>query len=291
MFKTTRNLMKLKIKITPKTPLLVSSGKTFDVTRPDMEFFRLDTPWGETIYIPGSSIKGVLRAGLEAVLGENKKFSEYKCCTSEKMCHEIKTKNMRTNKVPFQEHCPVCRIFGSGDLASRLEISDVFPYDADDEPEAKEKKIKETNKMMSSRTGIQIDRKTGKTKGGALFEYEIFSGGELFGEFSFTNYELHQPGLLFTLFALANEGFLRFGHSKSRGLGVLNFNVESITILQMGTLKGNIIKGHSGTNSIDKEFDVDQNLLYSTFYFDKPEEVSYILNQLKARVDEFLEEG
>ena len=291
MFKTIRNLMKLKIKITPQTPLLVSSGKTFDVTRPDMEFFRLNTPWGETIYIPGSSIKGVLRAGLEAVLGENKKFSEYKCCTSEKMCHKIKTKNMRTNKVPYQEHCPVCRIFGSGDLASRLEISDVFPYGMDDKPEAKEKKILETGKMMSSRTGIQIDRKTGKTKGGALFEYEIFSGGELFGEFSFTNYELHQPGLLFTLFALAGEGFLRFGHSKSRGLGVLKFDPVSIKILQMGPLKGDRIKGHSGNHIIGKSFDIQTNPLYSTFYFDKPEEISYILNQLKTKVDEFLEEG
>jgi CRISPR/Cas system CSM-associated protein Csm3 (group 7 of RAMP superfamily) len=42
MFKTTHNMMKLKVKITPKTPLLVASGKTMDVTRPDIEFIRIN---------------------------------------------------------------------------------------------------------------------------------------------------------------------------------------------------------------------------------------------------------
>jgi CRISPR/Cas system CSM-associated protein Csm3 (group 7 of RAMP superfamily) len=137
MFKSTINMMKLKIKITPRTPLLVASGKTFDVTSPDIQFVRIKTAYGETVYIPGSSLKGVLRGGMEALLGENDKWKTNICCTSEKLCHIIhKDKNSR-DKVPYRMHCPVCRMFGSGDLASRLEISDVFPYDFEDTEEIK----------------------------------------------------------------------------------------------------------------------------------------------------------
>jgi CRISPR-associated RAMP protein (TIGR02581 family) len=296
-------MMKLKVKITPQTPLLVASGKTFDVTRPDMEFVRVRTKEGDTVYVPGSSIKGVLRAGLEAILGEsNTKI----CSASEKMCHEKQKKDPDTKKVPYRMHCPVCRMFGSGDLASRLDISDVFPFDLDDSNEDKKAKMENMEQMTTSRTGIKIDRKTGKTKGGALFEYEILGGGELFGEFTFTNYELYQPGLLFTLFSLSNEGFLRYGHSKSRGLGVLNFEVESMKILQVGNLNGKTIKGvgilHNlnekyskygfymkDNDYIDKEFPIEDNILYSTFSFADRETIDDVMNQLKNKIKTFLE--
>jgi CRISPR-associated RAMP protein (TIGR02581 family) len=304
MFKTAHNMMKLKVKITPQTPLLVASGKTFDVTRPDMEFIRVKTKEGETVYVPGSSIKGVLRAGMEAILGEsNKKI----CSASEKMCHELhQDKRDSRKKVPYKFHCPVCRMFGSGDLASRLEISDVFPFDLDDSNEDKKTKMENMEQMITSRTGIKIDRKTGKTKGGALFEYEILGGGELFGEFIFTNYELYQPGLLFTLFSLSNEGFLRYGHSKSRGLGVLNFEVESMKILQVGKLKGKTIKGvgvlhdlnekyskydfyMKENDFIEKEFPIEDNILYSIFSFIDREIIDDVMTQLKNKIKTFLE--
>ena len=305
MFKTAHNMMKLKVKITPQTPVLVASGKTFDVTHPDIEFIRVNTQEGETIYIPGSSIKGVLRAGMEAVLGENEKFAGKICITSEKMCHDLhKTKKDTRNKVPYKFHCPVCRLFGSGDLASRLEISDIFPFDLEAPPEEKRERIESINQMITSRTGIQIDRKTGKTKGGALFSYEILGGGELFGEFTFTNYELYQPGLLFTLFGLSNEGFLRYGHSKSRGLGVLNFTVESMKILQLGQLKGKSIKGigviekysgydfyMKGSDKIDKDFNdyYENQFLYSTLTFANKEIINEVTGLFKSKISTFLE--
>jgi CRISPR-associated RAMP protein (TIGR02581 family) len=306
MFKTAHNMMKLKVKITPQTPLLVASGKTFDVTHPDIEFIRVNTKEGETVYVPGSSIKGVLRAGLEAILGENETLSDKICSTSEKMCHDLHKEDDKTKKVPYRLHCPVCRMFGSGDLASRLEISDIFPFDLEDSPEKKKEQIEAIQKMITTRTGIQIDRKTGKTKGGALFNYEILGGGELFGEFTFTNYELYQPGLLFTLFGLSNEGFLRYGHSKSRGLGVLNFTVESMKILQLGQLKGSTIKGvgiietysdydfyMKGNDKIDKAFDDyhEDNILYSTLAFADRQVIDEVTALFKSKINTFLEQG
>ncbi len=306
MFRKTYNLMKLKVKMVPLTPLLVASGKTFDVTQPDIQFIRVNTGQGETVYVPGSPIKGVLRAGMEGLLEETDSNKNKICITSEKMCHD-KTENKnkkQDKKLPYGDHCPVCRTFGSGDMASRLEISDAFPFEPEDDPETKEKRIETIKSLVTSRSGIRIDRKTGKTKGGALFEYEILGGGELFGEFTFTNYQLYQPGMLFTLFDLARDGFLRFGHSKSRGLGVLRFNVEYIKILQVGPLKGDTIKGvgmlpgdrfetyrffNKDSDSITQSFPCQTNALYTTFTFSGKEAVEELGNRFKACAEAFME--
>ena len=306
MFKATLNMMKLNVKITPQTPLLVASGKTFDITSPDIQFIRMNTPYGETIYIPGSSIKGVLRGGLEAVLRENEKWKAAICCTSEKLCHILhRSRKDYRNKLPYKHHCPVCRMFGSGDLASHLEISDVFPFDFDDTDEKKKEKIAALQDMLSSRTGIKIDRKTGKTSPRALFEYEILGGGELFGEFTFTNYQLYQPGLLFMLFDLSNQGFLRYGHSKSRGLGVLNFTIQSMKILQMGQKRAKTLKGIAGlfqpgkedndygfymkdNDTIDKEFPCRDNIVYNMFHFTHTRDIVEITGLFREKVEKFL---
>lgn len=294
-------MMKLKVKITPKTPLLVASGKTMDVTRPDIEFIRINTPGGETVYIPGSSLKGVLRAGMEALLAEQDKLTPAVCSTSEKMCHELyksKEKKDKRIKLSYKEHCPVCRLFGSGDMAARLEIADVFPYHLEDSPTDKKTKIEKMKGLMSARSGIKIDRKTGKTKGGALFQYEILGGGELFGEFTFTNFQLYQPGLLFTLFGLSAEGFLRYGHSKSRGLGVLDFSVESIKIIQTGNSEDKTIKGIGTVEkyrdygfyaaaddkmTIDEDMNYENQFLYSTFTINNKETINKVIGQFKAK--------
>jgi CRISPR-associated protein Csm3 len=306
MFKTTHNMMKLKVKITPKTPLLVASGKTMDVTRPDIEFIRINTPGGETVYIPGSSIKGVLRAGMEALLAEQDKLTPAVCSASEKMCHELyksKEKKEKRIKLSYKEHCPVCRLFGSGDMAARLEIADVFPYYPEDSPTDKKTKIEKMKGLMSARSGIKIDRKTGKTEHKALFQYEILGGGELFGEFTFTNFQLYQPGLLFTLFDLSTEGFLRYGHSKSRGLGVLDFSVESIKIIQTGKAEDNTIKeigvvekyrdygfyaGADDKMTIDGDMGYENQFLYSTFTIDNKETIGKVIRQFKEKAQSLL---
>jgi len=303
-------MMKIKVRIQPQTPILVASGKSFDPTRPDIQFISINTQHGDTVYIPGSSIKGVLRGGAEALLGENQKSNRKICITSGTMCHEDKNKakETETKKLTYAGHCPICRLFGSGDLASRLVITDIFPFDLEDAGELKVKKIKEIKRYLSSRPGIQIDRKTGKTRGGALFEYEVLAGGELFGEITLTNYELYQPGLLFTLIALSNEGFLRYGHSKSRGLGVLKFDLVSVKTLQFGSLKGKQLKGIGLLNGkggahgdsgfylknqdiIEQEYDTVTNPLFSTFEFSTPATTKEIMKAMTAKFHTFLEEG
>ncbi len=300
MFKTTHNMMKCIVRITPRTPLLVAAGKTMDVTRPDIEFIRINTAQGETVYVPGSSLKGVLRGGMEALLTERENLEPPVCLTSETMCHDNKAHKEKkvNNKLPYKHHCAVCRLFGSGDMAARLEISDVFPYKLDDPADDKRDKIQKIKGLMSTRSGIKIDRKTGKTKPGALFQYEILGGGQLFAEFTFTNYELHQPGLLFSLLDLSAQGFLRYGHSKSRGLGVLDFHVDSVTVIQTGktdpkTLKGigtvkkykdrGLYAGAEDVIALEGDVDVQDQVLYSVFNISHKAALQSLINQLKTK--------
>jgi CRISPR/Cas system CSM-associated protein Csm3 (group 7 of RAMP superfamily) len=68
MFKEARNLAKLTLSLAPDGAFLIKSREGLDPTRPDMEFVRLNTPYGDALYVPGSTLKGVVRFATEALL-------------------------------------------------------------------------------------------------------------------------------------------------------------------------------------------------------------------------------
>src|SRR5204862_7823670 len=56
----------LSLSLTPDGPILIKAGEgEADPTRPDMSFVRTIRGGEETVYLPGSSLKGVLRAHCE----------------------------------------------------------------------------------------------------------------------------------------------------------------------------------------------------------------------------------
>lgn len=91
-------------------------------------------------YIPGSSIKGKMRSLLEITLGKTE------VCN----CGE----------------CQICKLFGSlnANTPTRLIFRDGFLT------EESKKLLEKTD--LEEKPGVQIDRKTGRTKGGALFTLE-----------------------------------------------------------------------------------------------------------------------
>jgi len=70
MHKTRFNTLSLAYTITPKSPLLIKSGGlASDPSLPDMQFVRtFIVGKGETLYLPGTSLKGVFRGYVERVL-------------------------------------------------------------------------------------------------------------------------------------------------------------------------------------------------------------------------------
>ena len=77
MHKRRFNEMTLRLTIRPRGPMLIKSGQEAgaDPTLLDMNFVRAQHPagGGQTVYLPGSSLKGVMRAYAEKIartLGE-----------------------------------------------------------------------------------------------------------------------------------------------------------------------------------------------------------------------------
>ena len=69
MFSRQLNQIRIDLSLTPRAPLLIRSGrKGADPTRPELECVR--TEWGgvKSVYIPGSSLKGVMRSHAERLL-------------------------------------------------------------------------------------------------------------------------------------------------------------------------------------------------------------------------------
>jgi len=62
----------LDLSLKPHTPLLIKSGQPteIDPTLPDMQFVRTRRPdtGEEVIYIPGSSLRGVVRSDVEQLV-------------------------------------------------------------------------------------------------------------------------------------------------------------------------------------------------------------------------------
>jgi len=261
MYKTLYNKAIISYKLSPETALLIKSQETMDPTLPDMSFVRMPTTWGETIYIPGSSIKGVFRATSEAIL---KTFGKEVCNSVEpkENCANIKKeKNTEKNtekKLYYKLYCPGCRTYGSTEMAGRVCFSDLYPWEKNDDVEKRKQKVLHLLEYTSIRPGVSIDRKKGNVKAGP-FEMEILTGGELFGSITFTNYQLWQVGMILKVIEMANDGLVKFGYAKSRGPGRVKIDITGMEFLQTGPLLDKSLSGTGEIENLRKEYGLVDN--------------------------------
>jgi CRISPR-associated RAMP protein (TIGR02581 family) len=232
MFKVLYNQIRIDICIKPVTPILIKTGReAFDPTRPDNEFVKTATSFGEVPYLPGSSLKGIIRSHAERIL-RTLNLEKSECdITRDNSCVEKKG----DNKVPYKENCFACRTFGSTKLASRIRLTDAYPWRVGDDPEAMKKAAKDI--ITEPRTGNKIDRRKGIAAGGALFTSEVVTSGNFYSEITLRNYQLWQIALLSLVLRDINAGHQRIGASKSRGLGKVSINITDFDIYQFGCLR------------------------------------------------------
>lgn len=167
--------------------------------------------------IPGSSIKGVTRSFFESVLRsiDDKSacnvLDESECCT-EKTYVKKEIKGLKNNgsheelaKYVYKESCEVCRLFGGREFAGKLMFKDSFLIG---------------DVKLEHRDGVGIDRRTGSTKQGAKYDYEIVSQGS---EFEFyllcDNLDEKQEKYLDFIINCLENGNLSVGGKTTRGLG------------------------------------------------------------------------
>jgi len=221
MFKQLVNELRLKWTIAPQGPLLIKSGKESgaDPTLLDMNFVRIHhSELGETVYLPGSSLKGTLRSYCEKIartVAAEHPEGKVQCCDpldGKAACDQKKAVVSARKKgdgvTIYRELCSICRMFGHTVQAGHLRVSDAYP------PETL---LDETNDT-EQRDGVAIDRRTGSVAVGP-FTLEIVTRGAFEGELCLRNFQLWQVGLLALALRDLSQGRVPIGFAKSRGLG------------------------------------------------------------------------
>jgi CRISPR-associated protein Csm3 len=215
MHKTRYNAIQLRIQLTPRGPLLIKSGGlSANPSLPDMQFVRTyRAGMGETLYIPGSSLKGVIRGFVEKALRTigNRQSWQWACPTfpdDDESCAK-RLENEKQSWVVYKKSCGACRLFGHTRLRGRLAFTDLFPVD---------------QVATETRYGVAISRLSHAVAQGP-FEMEVAVAGTFKGNLVLENYELWQLGVLATALEAMNHGLVKVGFGKNRGFGEVQARV------------------------------------------------------------------
>lgn len=234
MYSKLISVFNFHVKLNPKTGLLVSAGsESIDPTLPDISFMRTNINGLNVPFIPGSSIKGPIRAFCESFLrGFAEKGNEDKYASdllrnplNKEESNGNPAENKNNKQDLYRNSSLIYRTFGGTTMASVVRFSDFYPVE--DPHKVNEETLKELERLIIPRTGISINRATGKVEEAALFEYES-AFFPFYGTILLKNPEKWQIGLLFYAFDAVNTGLIRFGRSKSRGLGWVELKIQKV---------------------------------------------------------------
>jgi len=226
MHKRLVNHCTIDFTLIPDGPILIKSGREgADPTKPDMEFVETYHAGGRSIYLPGSSLKGAIRAHSERIVRTvgreshsnnsktpwaNDPLNDKYDYLKDLLGHDVYKKSSFTDQM-----------FGNTSIASRIRVEDAYPVDP--------KQIK-----VEERNGVAIDRVFGSTIPGALFNYQVCTMGEFRTKIHLKNFTLAQLGLIGLVLRDLNDGWFGLGFAKSRGLGTVAVKFNSAAVQYPG---------------------------------------------------------
>lgn len=213
LFKTLYNQARLTFQVLADGPLLIKAGgeaASLDPTLPDMQFVRAFHGGQETVYLPGSSLKGVFRSRAEQIL---RTLGGYCCMVfgRKESCleHEEEMRNKPDKyKEAWQRYkkaCLACRLFGSPFLKGRALFADAYPV--------------EGSVRLGVRSNVGINRITGGAQKGSLFQPEVVEEGTFQVKIELVNYFTWQLVLLLYVLRDLSDGLLGLGMGHTRGYG------------------------------------------------------------------------
>lgn len=227
-FDSLHNRWRITGDLITRTAMRIGVGRDTDVAGHDLPVMRdaIGRP-----FIPGSSLKGVLRSSIEALLRglsdkpevQRKELacmvlqSGERCITNNDMKNwrqgdEVERFSALTSEEisenVLNHSCMVCQTFGSTWLASHIAIRDL-PV-----------KPEYWFGQFEVRTGVSLDRDTGTAGRGLLYSFETVPAGAYFElEIEADNLTDWQKGLLWLGLQPFTRGYGRLGGAISRGLG------------------------------------------------------------------------
>ena len=199
-------------------PTLIKSGIETG-SGPDMAFVKVFRNGAEEVYLPGSSLKGMLRSHAERITRTLAPDNPSAACDpfSKKNCGNKKGENPEV----YKRSCLICKLFGSTGFAGRLATEDA--YSVGRAPSAQQ------------RDGVGIDRFTGGAARGAKFDLEVINEGVFATALHIRNFELWQLGLIGFVLQDLKDGFIRIGFGKSRGLGKVSGEIKQVRLHFLGS--------------------------------------------------------
>lgn len=249
MHKRFVNNSTIDLTLIPDGPILIKSGKEgADPTKPDMEFVETYHQGGRSIYLPGSSLKGAIRAHAERIVrtvgGERRPDGNAPgLWASDPLNDHDKQnnpnfyledwKNREKRKKPEERHshpgaelykqsCFTSQLFGNTSVTSRFRVEDAYPD--------KDKPLK-----IEERNGVAIDRVFGSVAVGP-FNYQVCTAGEFRTKIHLKNFSLAQLGLIGLVLRDLNDGWFGLGFAKSRGLGTVIVKFNSAVVQYPGCI-------------------------------------------------------
>jgi len=247
MHKCFVNHCTLDLTISPCGPMLIKSGKEgADPTKPDMEFVETYYRGGRSIYLPGSSLKGAIRAHAERIVrtvggtsfNTNKPALPWANDPINDDYEYLKDNKDKQKKLPaheiYKKSSFTDQMFGSTEIASRVRINDAYPVGL-------------ANLKIEERNGVAIDRVFGSVAHGP-FNYQVCTAGEFRTKIHLKNFTLAQLGLIGLVLRDLNDGWFGLGFAKSRGMGLVEATLNEAVVQYPGcVMDGDTIKA-IGTN-------------------------------------------
>ena len=240
------NRFRLAGRLVTRTGLHIGAGASGDPMATDLPVVR---DGSGRPFVPGSSLKGVIRSAAEALIrGTFDRPAKgqdppplWSCdvvghdpCVSDADLKRWRADLLSTPPQPDEQRlvfeevwaksCTVCRLFGSLALASRVRFPDL-PLDDVAAP-------------LEVRNGVGIDRDKEQAASGVLYDFEAVPPSTTFDLLVLVdNGRDHEIGLLLYLFDELHRGHLALGGKSSRGLGRVSVEWRSLeeTRLERGS--------------------------------------------------------
>ena len=197
-------------------PVLIKSGIETG-SGPDMTFVKVFRNGGEEVYLPGSSLKGMLRSHAERITRTLAPDNPSAACDPfNTNCGNKKGNNSEV----YKSSCLICKLFGSIGFAGRLATEDAYSDGRAPKPQ--------------QRDGVGIDRFTGGAARRAKFDLEVINEGLFATAMHIRNFELWQLGLIGFVLQDLTDGFIRIGFGKSRGFGKVSGEIKRVRLHFLG---------------------------------------------------------
>ncbi len=237
MLKQLVNECLITLQIEPDGPILIKSGIE-TVSGPDMAFVRVWRNGDEEIYLPGSSLKGVMRSHAERIartLQPTAACNPFAPANSPgAFCGSIFDQRKKQNALPdpqdqadqvnrlvYRESCPICKLFGSTWFAGRLATADACAECPRRDP--------------SERDGVVLTRHTGRRGAGkSEFDLEVITAGVFVTTLHCATSSSGRLSMLGFLLEDLRDGLIRIGAAKSRGLGKVRGKMRQVQLHFLG---------------------------------------------------------